>query len=201
MSVGTITSSAGSSPYPIWKLTVQDYHRMIDAGVLGEDDRVELLEGFLVPKMPHNPNHDGTIELLDEVLRKWLPMGWRIRIQSAVTTDDSEPEPDVAVVRGTARSFLQRHPRVGDIGLLIEVADSTLLQDRDDKARLYARAGIVEYWIANVRERQLEVFRQPSGPTESPSYLESFIVKSTESVDLRLDGQVVATIPVAELLP
>ena len=201
MSVGTITSRIGSSPYPIWKLTVQDYHRMIDAGVLGEDDQVELLEGFLVPKMPHNPHHDGTIELFDEVLRRLLPTGWRIRIQSAVTTGDSEPEPDLAVVRGTARSFLQRHPQANDIGLLVEVADSTLLQDRHDKARLYARAGIIEYWIANVRDRQVEVFRKPTGSAESASYSQSFVVKADESVELRLDDQVVTTIPLADLLP
>lgn len=201
MSIGTIAAKAGSSPYPTRKFTVQDYHRMIDAGVLGEDDRVELLEGFLVSKMPHNPSHDGTIELLEEVLRQSLPSGWRIRIQSAVTTTDSEPEPDLAIVRGTSRSFLQRHPLSHDIGLLIEVADSTLLQDRDEKARLYARAGIVEYWIANVRDRQIEVFRQPSGPADEPSFGQSLIAKPGESVELRLDGQVIATIPVAELLP
>jgi Uma2 family endonuclease len=201
MSVGTITSRIGLPPYPIWKLTVQDYHRMIDAGVLDEDDRVELLEGFLVPQMPHNPIHDGTIELLDELLRRLLPLGWKVRIQSAITTDDSEPEPDVAVVCGTARSFLHQHPQADDIGLLIEVADSTLLQDRDDKARLYARAGIVEYWIVNLRDRQLEVFRQPSGPTASPSFGQSCVLTSNESVELRLENQVVATIPVAELLP
>ena len=201
MSVGTITSRFGSSPYPIWKLTVPDYHRMIDAGVLDEEDRVELLEGFLVPKMPHSPLHDGTIQRIAKILRRILGERWDIRIQSAVTTADSEPEPDLAIVRVDESDFLDRHPDLADIGLLIEVADSTLLQDRDDKARLYARAGIVEYWIANVRDRQLEVFRRPSGPTESPSYAETLIITMAESVELRLDGQVVATIPLAELLP
>jgi Uma2 family endonuclease len=200
MSVDTI-DRIGSPPYPIWKLTVQDYHRMIDAGVLGEDDRVELLEGFLVPKMTHSPLHDGTIQRIVKVLRRNLRDPWDLRIQSAVTTDDSESEPDLAIVRTDESDFLVRHPSSDDIGLLIEVADSMLQQDRQGKARLYARAGIVEYWIVNLRDRQLEVFREPSGPTDAPTYARALVLKPEESVELRLDGQVIATIPVAELLP
>src|SRR5262249_16346423 len=116
-------------PYPIYKFSVDDYHRMIQAGILTEDDPVELLEGGIVPKRPRNPPHDGTIQIAVEVIRQRLPAGWQVRVQSAITTADSEPEPDLAVVRGDTRTYLARHPGPADIGLLIEVAN-TLARDR-----------------------------------------------------------------------
>src|SRR4051794_28395359 len=88
---------------PVRLFTVEEYHRMIDAGILGEDDPVELLEGLIVPKMPRNPPHDCGIELAEQSLRSRLPVAWRVRVQSAITTADSEPEPDLAVARGTVR--------------------------------------------------------------------------------------------------
>lgn len=96
---------------PVRRFSVDEYHRMIQAGILTEDDAVELLEGWIVPKMPRNPPHDGTIQIADEVLRPRLPAGWQLRIQSALTMPDSEPEPDLVVVRGDARTYLNRHTR------------------------------------------------------------------------------------------
>src|SRR5947209_14046669 len=97
-------------PYPVCKWTVDAYHHLIQAGLLTEDDNVELLEGWIVPKMPHNPPHDGTIQSTGEAVDRRLPAGWKVRVQSAVTTGDSEPEPDLAVVRGDARTYFHRHP-------------------------------------------------------------------------------------------
>src|SRR6266849_885039 len=134
------------------QISVDDYHRLIQEGFLGENDRVELLEGWIVPKMTHNPPHDSTIQIVSECLAERIPVGWKIRIQSAVTTNDSEPEPDLAVVRGQARTYAARHPGPQDIGLIIEIAESSLLQDRHDKARIYARAGISEYWVINLMD-------------------------------------------------
>jgi Uma2 family endonuclease len=130
-----------------------------------------------------------------------LPPVWRLRIQSAITTEDSEPEPDLVLVRGSSRQFLSRHPQPPDVGLVIEVADTTLSQDRNDKSRLYARAGIVEYWLVNVRNGQLEVFTHPSGRTTSPAYAQQQVFEPGQTVDLRLDGHLLATINVADLLP
>src|SRR5438045_685292 len=92
------------------RITVDQYHRMIEAAVLTENDRVELLDGYLVEKMPHDPIHDGTIQMVQEAMLQALPTGWCVRVQSAVTLATSEPEPDIAVVRGNVRSFLTRHP-------------------------------------------------------------------------------------------
>src|SRR5215470_17301210 len=88
------------------RFSVAEYHKLIDIGILTEDDNLELLEGYLVHKMSRNPPHDGTLQLLQEILAPVLPAGWRLRIQSAITLPDSEPEPDGAVARGDARTYL-----------------------------------------------------------------------------------------------
>jgi hypothetical protein len=83
----------GFSPFPVWRFTVEEYHRLAESGVLEEDHAVELLEGWIVPKMIHNPPHDAAVELAQAAVSARLPQGWRPRIQSAITTSDSEPEP------------------------------------------------------------------------------------------------------------
>src|SRR5436309_2218555 len=92
------------------RFTVDQYHRMIEAGVLDENDRVELLEGWIVPKMVHNPPHDCAVSLVQTSFAGFLPKSWIMRIQSAITIDDSEPEPDVVVAKGPARRYLTAHP-------------------------------------------------------------------------------------------
>src|SRR5262249_47133779 len=104
--IGPPASLFPMSPYPVWRFSVRGYHGMIQAGILTEDDQVELLEGWIVPKMPHKPPHDGTIQLANKRIGRRLPPGWDIRVQSAVTTSDSEPEPDLAVVRGDESTYL-----------------------------------------------------------------------------------------------
>ncbi|RPI86541.1 MAG: Uma2 family endonuclease [Planctomycetaceae bacterium] len=188
-------------PGPVWRFSVADYHRLIASRVLGEDDRVELLEGWIVPKMTHNPPHDGTIQIVSEHLRPLLSPGWVIRIQSAITTSDSEPEPDIAIVRGNARTYLKRHPGPADIALVVEVAESTLDQDRVQKARLYARASIPVYWVINLVDNQVEVFSNPTGAGDVPGYRTSQVAHASDVVPFVLDGQRVTEIRVAELLP
>ncbi len=183
------------------RFTVDEYHRLIAAEILTEDDAVELLEGWIVLKMSRNPPHDVCIELMGEALRSRLPAGWRLRTHCAITTDDSEPEPDFAVVRGDPRSRRARHPGWQELGLVVEVADSTLSRDRIDKARLYARAGIVLYWIVNLVERQVEVYSDPTGPDASPVYRRREDFKVGQAVPLILDGHEIARITVADLLP
>src|SRR5262245_478373 len=92
------------------RFSVREYHSMIDNGILTENDPVELLEGWIVSKMPHDPEHDSSIDKIAEALREILPKSWRIRVQSAITTGDSEPEPDITVARGPADRYDDRHP-------------------------------------------------------------------------------------------
>lgn len=188
-------------PVPVRRFTVDEYHRMAQLGILGENDRLELLEGWIVPKMTQNPPHGGTIDLVEDALRRRLAEGWRIRIQLPVTTADSEPEPDIAVVKGTTRSFLARHPRPDEVALFVEVADSSRAIDQGTKARLYARAGIPCYWIVNLIDRQLEVLTDPSGPADEPAYGQRQVFGPDDEVPFVLEGKELARIAVRELLP
>ncbi len=182
------------------RFTVDEYHRMIHSGILKEDDPVELLEGWIVAKMPRNPPHDVAVALAQAALSAVLPPAWICRGQSAVTTADSEPEPDVAVVRGPIRRYVTSHPGPADMGLVVEVADSTLTRDRTLKARLYARAAIPVYWIVNIPDRQIEVYSDPTDAGESHFQQRSDFIGSG-AVPLVLEGRAIATIPVADLLP
>jgi Uma2 family endonuclease len=183
------------------RFSVAEYHKLIEIGIITEDDNLELLEGYLVHKMSHNPPHDATIQKVMKRLFRILPPDWDLRVRSAITLTTSEPEPDLAVVRGDENTYLTRHPSPADIGLVIEVADATLAGDRIDKGRIYARAGITCYWIVNLVDRQVEVYTAPSGPTASPVYSQRQDLHTGDDIPLTLDGVVAASIPVRELLP
>jgi Uma2 family endonuclease len=145
----------------IWRLSIEQYHAIIQAGILTDDDSVELLEGWLVFKRPKNPPHRATTRLVRTALENILPAGWYVDSQEPITLSNSEPEPDIVVVRGDTRQYLDRHPGAEDIALIIEVSDTTLQRDRTVKKRIYAGAGISIYWIVNLVEEQVEVYSQP----------------------------------------
>ena len=181
------------------QFTVDEYHSMIQTGILTENDRVELLEGWVLPKVPGNPRHDSALDQSQETLRNVLPPGWRLRVQSAITTPDSEPEPDIAVVQGPANRYRTRHPEPLDIGMLAEVSDSTLANDRGLKAQLYARAGIAVYWIINLVDNQVEVYTDPTGPDPSPHYRQRRDYRAGDTIALTVGGVPLA-VTVADLL-
>ena len=146
---------------PLRNFSRLEYDKMIDAGVLGEDEHVELVGGAIVEMSPEGPHHAGTIDLCAEVLRRVFGSGFTVRVQHPIVIDpDCEPEPDLAIVAGDPRSHLGAHPR--SAALVVEVAESSLAFDRREKALLYARAGIPEYWIVNLADRIVEVHRDPS---------------------------------------
>jgi len=145
----------------ILRLSIEQYHAIIQAGILTSDDSVELLEGWLVFKRPKNPPHRVTTRLVRTALENILPRGWYVDSQEPIALSNSEPEPDIVVVRGDTRQYLDRHPGAEDIALIIEVSDTTLQRDRTVKKRIYARAGISIYWIVNLVEEQVEVYSQP----------------------------------------
>jgi Uma2 family endonuclease len=183
------------------RFTVDEYHRLIEMGFLTEDDNLELLEGYLVHKMTRNPPHDGTLHQALKRLTRLAPPGWDVRVQSAVTLTDSEPEPDLAVIREDPSQYMNRHPSAADVGLVVEVSDSTLPGDRADKGRIYSRAGIPCYWIINLADRQVEVYTSPSGPTAAPAYARRQEYRVGDAVPLTLDGAAIASLPVQDLLP
>jgi Uma2 family endonuclease len=203
MSTGAVTPQPATygrdASYP--RFSVARYQRMIANGDFTAEDKVELLENWVVLKMPRNPPHDGTIQIVSEVLGPYIPTGWRLRNQLTVVLSDSQPEPDFAVVRGDVRTYLTRHPTAADTGLIIEVADTSLLRDQRDKTRIYARASIPVYWIINLVDRRIEVYTQPSGPTAVPAYGAFQTFQPGDAVPLVLDGATVGNVPAAELLP
>jgi Uma2 family endonuclease len=200
MSTTTAQSVTYGLDASIAKFSVGRYQRMIETGILTAEDKVELLENYVVLKMAKNPPHDGTIDLVKAALAN-LPAGWMLRVQQTVVLTDSQPEPDFSVVRGGPRSFVARHPTATDTGLVIEVADSSLLRDQRDKTRIYARAGIPVYWIINLVDRRVEVYTLPSGPTAVPAYGAFQTYQPGDDVPLVLDGATVGNVPATDLLP
>lgn len=186
---------------PIWRLDIDQYHQMTQLGILTDDDPVELLEGWLVTKMPKNPPHRLSTQLTREVIARLLPPHWHVNDQEPITTDDSEPEPDVTIVRGERRQYLERHPVPHEIALVVEVSDTTLQRDRTSKKRLYARAAIPVYWIINLDEQQVEVYTVPSGDTDEPDYQQRQDYRGAEPISLMLDGQEIGQVVVSEILP
>jgi Uma2 family endonuclease len=185
----------------LWRFSVDQYHEMIRAGIFGDDDPVELLEGWLVAKMPKNPPHGAVTVLLLQALQRILPEGWFVRPQEPVTTAESEPEPDTAVIRGDCRDYVTRHPGPEDAALVIEVADSSVQRDSVLKKRIYARAGVPVYWIVNLQAVRVEVYTSPSGPTEAPDYAERQYFAGSEQIPVSLDGRLVGHIPAQSILP
>jgi Uma2 family endonuclease len=202
-SVAAISLKPAAFPLPaipMHRFTVAQYHRMIAAGVLTENDRVELLEGWIVDKMPQHPVHAGTISILLAKLQAKLPRGWIVRVQSPITLEDSEPEPDLAVVQGPEEKYLAVHPTPEDIAIVIEVADRTLEYDRTVKGRAYARARLPIYWLVNLVELRVEVLSQPrSGKTPAYRSHESFGIEF--GAPIILEGRETARIPVRHLFP
>jgi Uma2 family endonuclease len=140
--------------------TRREYDRLIQLGILGEDEKIELLAGRMIVAEPQNTPHAKAIELAADALRAAFGPGWRIRVQLPIALDRrSEPEPDLAVIAGSPRDDRDDHP--SRPVLVLEIADSSLRLDRGLKARRYARAGVRDYWILNLRDRVLEIRRAP----------------------------------------
>jgi Uma2 family endonuclease len=181
----------------LFRMTVDQYERLVQTGLL-DGQPIELINGLLVQKMGKNPPHSWTVEALREELGRLLPPGWSFRQEQPVAIPDlNEPEPDLAVVRGTRDDYAKRHPRPGDTALLIEVADSTLEKDRGPKLVAYGRGGIPVYWIVNLIDRQLEIYTGPN----SVGYRDRRLMAAGEEAPLTLEGKDVGRILVSAILP
>ncbi len=151
--------SIKSGPRP-FRFTRDQYYSAAELGFFNER-RVQLIEGEIIEMSPQGSPHAKTIEFVDDALRAAFGSGYRFRVQSPLSLGlDSEPEPDVSVVRGSAREAPDGHPETAV--LVVEIADSSLILDTGRKAALYARAGISEYWIVNLVDARLDVYRNPT---------------------------------------
>jgi Uma2 family endonuclease len=186
---------------PLFQLSIEKYHDMVAAGILTADDKVELIEGVLVQKVPKHPPHVFAAAETTERLTAMLPGGHFVSKNDPATIGNSEPEPDVQVIRGVRSDYLSRHLKPADLLLAVEVADSSLRYDRVVKQRLYARAGIAIYWIINLVDRQIEVHTNPDASTAEPLYKTIRIFTAADRVPVTIAGQVVGEIAVADVLP
>lgn len=156
----------GQPPLTVKRWKRAEYERLVDLGVF-EGDPVELIGGYLIVAEPQNSPHATAVGAADDALRAVLPPGFIVRAQMPISLDeDSAPEPDLAIVSGRRADYGQGHPTRAV--LVIEVADSSLPFDRRDKGSLYARARIAEYWIVNLSDRVLEVYRDPAPDPAAP---------------------------------
>ncbi len=196
---GAPPTEAGWKPY---RLTVDQYIKMILAGVFPEGAHVELLGGILVQQMTKYPPHDFTVGQAANLLRLLLPAPWVVREEKSLVLGRSwRPEPDVAVIRGPNDLYRAQDPKAADVGLLIEVAESSYAIDRGQKWRAYAAARIPAYWIINLPKRQIEVYRDPAGRGKSGSYREAAVFGADAQVPIVLDGQDVGRVAVNDILP
>jgi Uma2 family endonuclease len=173
----------------------------VECGFFQPGDRVELIGGQLLVAEPQNSPHATAVGLTEDALREAFGRGWVVRVQAPIALDDeSEPEPDVAVVPGARRDYRQGHPQRPV--LAVEVADRSLIGDRTIKGSLYARAMIADYWIVDLVDRLVEVYRDPAPDSQAP-YGWAY-----ESVQQQGPGSVIsplacpgAAVQVADLLP
>jgi Uma2 family endonuclease len=191
-----------STTYQTRRWTRAEYARLIETGVFHPDERLELIGGELIVRERQGASHSLAIELINEALRAAFGAGWRIRVQLPVALDDeSEPEPDFSVVPGTPRQ-VPLDPKPARPALVVEVAESTLAFDRNVKSSLYARARVPDYWIVNLVDRVLEIYREPAAAGEAPfgwRYGQIQTLRSGDSVSaLALPSTRIA---VADLLP
>ncbi len=176
-------------------LTVAEYHRMGEAGIFTEDDRVELIEGQLVAMTPIGSGHSGTVNGLNYLLVRAVGECGVVAVQNPVLLDDhSEPEPDFAVLKPRPDAYRAAHPRPADVLLIVEVADSSLAYDRTVKRALYARHGIPEFWIVDLAAGEVEVCRNPRGERYES------VIRAGRGVVLEPGLLPGAEIPVADIL-
>ena len=198
-----VTSPPPATEFPVWPLrrfSVDEYRRWTEAGRFAEDDNFEMLEGWIVEKMPKNPRHDSRVTWAQSVLQRELPPGWHCRNQCSLETFDSVPEPDLAIVRGNILDYANHHPTGADTALVVEVADTSLFTDRE-KRHVYARAGVLEYWIINLVASQIEIFRDRHGTANDAEYATEQILNQSDTLTLTIPGTSPRSIRVADLIP
>jgi Uma2 family endonuclease len=144
------------------RFSVEEYYRMAETGVLHPDARVELLNGEIIDMSPIGPFHGGVVNYLNEVFTAACRSRWRTTIQNPVRLDDhSEPQPDLVLAKPAPDFYRKRHPQPGDVFLLVEISDTSLTLDHEDKLPAYGRAGITEVWIVNLADLTVEIYREP----------------------------------------
>jgi hypothetical protein len=190
-------TTAANAPPPRprpWRLTVDRYLRMIEASILTEKDRVYLWKGQLVAKMTKGRPHTVAVLRLTDALKRVVPEGWYVEPEQPMVL----PEPDLKVVRGRMEDYTLP-PSARDVPLVIEVADSTLAEDRGEVLETYAAQAISLYWVVNIPDRQIEVYSGPIGSGSPARYGSRTVYRPGDEVPVVLDGQAIGRIALAEV--
>ncbi len=183
---------------PLRRLTVDEYERLGEVEVLNDPERVELIDGYMVTKMPKSPEYCYSTTKALDALGGLLGPGWVSRKEGPIRIPGyDEPEPDVSIVRGSIADYRHRHPGPADVGFLAEVSLTTLDLDRGQKLSAYATAGIPVYWIINLVERQIEVYTGPG----SGAYKSRADYRPGQAVPIVIDGRHLGAIAVDDFLP
>ncbi len=145
---------------------VDDYHRMAEAGILSEDDRVELIDGEIIAMTPIGPRHNAAVNRANRALVTAVSDHAIVQVQGSVRLDQfREPQPDIVLLRPQPDFYASRLPGPSDILLIIEIAESSLAYDRDVKARIYAQSAVQEYWLVDVEDRTVSCYSEPRDGT------------------------------------
>lgn len=173
--------------------TVAEYHRMAETGMLSPDARVELIDGEIIDMAPIGPVHAGIVDQLNSLMVQAVGGAAIVRVQNPVELSErSEPEPDLMLLRPRPDFYKRAQPKPTDVLLAIEVADSTLVRDRDVKRPLYARHGIPEYWIVDVGGERVLIFREPVGDgyarESTPDNVRAVPIDALDGVRIDLSG-------------
>ena len=197
----TVSAPTDAPPRSVHRFTIDEYERLTKIGFFNPEDRSELIDGWLVDKVAHNPQHAGAVDVANAALAALLPAEWTTRSQLPIRLPgDNAPEPDVAVVPAPKQQYMTRHPTEKDVALVVEVSDTSLDEDRRLKIPQYAKARIAVYWIINLVDRCVEVYAQPRGG-KNPTYKTHTDYGPDDAVPVVIGGQRVGTIAVKELLP
>lgn len=202
-------ASLGLPPPPpesLYRINLDTYHRMIETGVLSTRDKVVLSQGLLVKTMSKGPRHVRATAKVMAALLPMLPAGWFLRKEDPITLPlapdgyGSEPEPDVVVVRGTSDDYATSHPGPADVRLVVEIADTSLKEDRDGLTQL-AWEAIPVVWIVNLRDRVVEVYSEPTAAGPESRYQQCAIKRAGEVLDVTLPEFEILGVRVDDLLP
>ena len=186
-------------------MTTEVYHQMAAQGLLTPLDKVELLDGLLVKKMTRGAPHVTVTQRLVDTLNDFGLKGWYVRKEDPITLPDgpygggSEPEPDVVIARGCRDDYEDHHPGPEDVGLVVEVARSSLREDRAGLS-IYAWAGIPVAWIVNGKEKTIEVYSNPTGPVHPARYQEVATFANADDIPVMIDDREVGRISVKAIL-
>jgi Uma2 family endonuclease len=185
------------------RITVEEYHRIIEGGTFGPEPRVELLEGVIVDKMTKNPPHNLACDLVQHLMSGLLPAGYFASMSTSMTIEDrdAEPEPDAMILRGSPRDYAGRRRTPADAALMIEVSDTSYHYDRFVKWVTYAAARVPIYWTVDLNRGRLEIHSEPAGQGDAAYYTHTQSLGPDDEVVLVLDGREVARFAVREILP